>query len=300
MSRIALYHLETLLWIARLGTFAAAADRLNTTQPSVSARIRELEQHVGIKLFRREGRRMLLTVKGRAFVQQCESIWSELQTILLSADAFSQGSGILRIGCGEIAAVLWLPALIDELKQALPSVTLEVTIDLTINLLQKLEAGLLDIALIVGPVETPLLRAHPIGRVAMAWYSSHRFEAKRRECEVDPEKSIWCLSRPSLLYQNMIDHLRKVNLSARGINTCNNVRTLIEIVSGGAGLGILPVPMAETYVRNQTLVPIEFDPPPAPVEFIAVMRRSNDEPLVKEVYRRISAVDFAVESDLPR
>ena len=44
INRVSLYHLETLLWIDRLGTFSAAAERLNTTQPTVSARMRELEQ----------------------------------------------------------------------------------------------------------------------------------------------------------------------------------------------------------------------------------------------------------------
>src|SRR3546814_14165126 len=52
INRIAFYHLETLLWIARLGTFAAAAERLNTTQPAISARVRELENHLGTVLFR--------------------------------------------------------------------------------------------------------------------------------------------------------------------------------------------------------------------------------------------------------
>ena len=61
INRVSLYHLETLLWIDRLGTFSAAAERLNTTQPTVSARMRELEQRLGTALFRREGRAMSLT-----------------------------------------------------------------------------------------------------------------------------------------------------------------------------------------------------------------------------------------------
>ena len=54
INRVSLYHLETLLWIDRLGTFSAAAERLNTTQPAVSARMRELEQRLGSPLFRRD------------------------------------------------------------------------------------------------------------------------------------------------------------------------------------------------------------------------------------------------------
>ena len=56
MRKLAIYHLETLAWIARLGTFRAAAERLNTTQPAISARVREIESQLGIEIFRREGR----------------------------------------------------------------------------------------------------------------------------------------------------------------------------------------------------------------------------------------------------
>src|SRR5690606_36928179 len=69
INRVSLYHLETLLWIDRLGTFSAAAERLNTTQPTVSARMRELEQRLGTALFRREGRAMSLTAAGRKLVR---------------------------------------------------------------------------------------------------------------------------------------------------------------------------------------------------------------------------------------
>jgi DNA-binding transcriptional LysR family regulator len=287
MSRIALYHLETLLWIARLGTFGAAAERLNTTQPSVSARVRELEEHVGIKLFRREGRRMILTVKGRQLVQQCEPLWNELQATLLSAESFASASGIVRIGCGEIAAALWLPPIIAMLKHELPRVTLEVTIDLTIELHQKIEAGLLDICLLVGPADSPRLTSRPLGALEMAWYSSKVFEAARAPDQDPLTSPVWCLSRPSHLYQSMVDHLRDANLGTRNINTCNNVRTLIDIVASGAGIGILPTVLAQTWADSERLIPVDVGVTPDPIEFLVVMRRADDEPLISEIYRRI-------------
>ncbi|MEN9925330.1 MAG: hypothetical protein RL268_1456, partial [Pseudomonadota bacterium] len=68
MRKLAIYHLETLLWIARLGTFRAAAERLNTTQPAISARVREIESQLGVEIFRREGRGVVLTARGRQLV----------------------------------------------------------------------------------------------------------------------------------------------------------------------------------------------------------------------------------------
>ena len=65
MRRVSLTNLETLCWIARLGSFTAAAERLNATQPAISGRVRELEESLKVKLFQRRGRRMELTIQGR-------------------------------------------------------------------------------------------------------------------------------------------------------------------------------------------------------------------------------------------
>ena len=66
MSRPTMSQLETLCWIARLGTFTAAAERVHTTQSAVSARMRELETALGVEVFHHLGRRAELTVGGRS------------------------------------------------------------------------------------------------------------------------------------------------------------------------------------------------------------------------------------------
>src|SRR3546814_20785398 len=103
------YHLETLLWIARLGTFAAAAERLNTTQPAISARVRELENHLGTVLFRREGRTMTLTPAGRELVRESEPLWARFQGVLMGCSDIAGATDVVRIGEGEIAAARCLP-----------------------------------------------------------------------------------------------------------------------------------------------------------------------------------------------
>ena len=69
-----LKHVETFLWIARLGSFSAAARRLNTSQPAISMRIRELEQNLGVTLFDRRARSMRMTLKGREFADYAQRV----------------------------------------------------------------------------------------------------------------------------------------------------------------------------------------------------------------------------------
>ena len=172
MRRLALYHLETLLWISRLGTFGAAAERLNTTQPAISARVREIESQLGIAIFRREGRRMVLTVRGRQLVRDCEPLWATIERTFLEADGFAGASGVVRIGSGEIAAASCLPGFMREIKEALPGVTIEIALDLIARLLEQLLAGVSDIVFLAGPVASPGIRTQSIGMVELLWLAS--------------------------------------------------------------------------------------------------------------------------------
>lgn len=289
MNRIAMYHLETLFWIARLGTFGAAAERLNTTQPSVSARIRELEDQVGVALFRREGRRMMLTVRGRQLIQESEPLWNALESTLLSLKSFHQAAGIVRIGCGEIAAASCLPLFVAQLKKDMPGVTLEVEVDLTINLRQKLEKGLLDIAFLVGPVDDPALVAKSIGKTAMLWLVNKEVKSRisrRSGQSAFADLPIWSLSRPSHLYQVILESVGEYGMSPKAINTCNQVRTLIELVASGCGAGILPETMVRNQLKEKVLVPLSPDVKAAPIEFLVAITRAQDEPVVLEIFER--------------
>ena len=172
INRIAFYHLETLLWIARLGTFAAAAARLNTTQPAISARVRELESHLGTALFRREGRAMALTPAGRELVRESEPLWARFQTVLTGCSDIGGARGVVRVGSGEIAAAICLPDFVTALGRDLPNVTLAIDIALTVDLIQQLASGQADMIFGAGPVAHPMLRSTPIGGVDLLWLAS--------------------------------------------------------------------------------------------------------------------------------
>lgn len=295
MNRIAFHHIETLLWIARLGTFSAAAERMNTSQPSVSSRMRELEHLLGEPLFQREGRRMLLTVKGRQLVQELEPLWFQIERTLLPPDAAGSLSGIIKIGCGEIAAIRSLPQLLTTIGKQMPRLCLEVEVDLTINLRHKLSAGHLDLAIMVGPIDAQGLLGHSIGRVDMHWYV-HRelFEQNPAANAIDmmTRWPIWCLSRPSHLYELMTDAMRRSQNRSPAINTCNNVRTLIETILNGGGAAILPDILVQPDVTAGRLIRIADPCFDTAVEFFSVIRRAEGNPAVHEVFKRACEIQL--------
>src|SRR5919204_3305683 len=93
--------LETFFWIARLGTFSAAAERLYTSQANVSARIRELEDELDVLLFDRIGRQVQLTVKGRELLAYAEKVVAEAAQLRLAAGKPDMVQGVVKIGMAE-------------------------------------------------------------------------------------------------------------------------------------------------------------------------------------------------------
>ena len=293
INRVSLYHLETLLWIDRLGTFSAAAERLNTTQPAVSARMRELEQRLGSTLFRRNGRTMSLTAAGRKLVRDCDPLLRDMQLALLGSGGYGEASGVVRIGAGEIAAASCLPGFVAALKADMPNVGLEIEIDLTANLIQQLLTGRTDIAFAAGPIAHPALTTRPIGEVALVWLASPAIAASFGRGGEGAPVPVWSLASHSPIHGRMRDAINASRIAPKSLNLCNNARTMIDIAKADGGVGIFPEPMVRTDVAGGALVEIADMPALAPVEFHVAMRVSDSEPVLAQIFDRAAALNLA-------
>src|SRR3981189_3744118 len=97
-------HLETLLWVVRLGGIGAAAQHLNLTQPAVTRRIQELERELGAKALRRQGRNVARPPVGQTCLGSAERIVSEFAP-LRRATAGKAAGGTIRVGVVESIAL---------------------------------------------------------------------------------------------------------------------------------------------------------------------------------------------------
>lgn len=292
INRISIYHLETLLWIDRLGTFSAAAERLNTTQPAVSARMRELEQRLGSTLFRRDGRTMSLTPAGRKLVNDCTPLLRDMQLALLGSGGFNEASGVVRIGAGEIAAASCLPPFVASLKADMPNVALEIEIDLTANLIQQLLTGRTDLAFAAGPIAHPALRTSPIGEVALLWLANPAVAALFERGTGEQQVPVWSLASPSPIHGRMREAIAASRIAQKSLNLCNNARMMIDIARAGGGVGIFPEPMVRAEVTAGTLVELAGLPALAPVEFRVAMRVSDTEPVLTRIFDQAAGLSL--------
>lgn len=283
MRRLSLYHLETLLWISRLGTFAAAAERLNTTQPAISARVRELESQIGYPIFQRAGRTMALTVRGRELVRDCEPLWSAIERTLAQSSSFEGASGIVRIGAGEIAAATCLPAFLADLKAAMPRATLEIEIDLSQAMLRKLLGATHDLIFLSGPVSTPNILTRRIGEAEMIWVASPALGLvpKARPAGVP----IWLIHSHSPIHAVALASLDEGGLGGSVINLSNNVRLMVDVVLAGGGMAFVPEIMVRDHLARGSLVELRFVARRS-LPFQVAIRAQERDPLIRDMFDR--------------
>ncbi|MCL4660588.1 LysR family transcriptional regulator [Burkholderia multivorans] len=257
MKRISLVNLETLCAIAQQGSFQAAADKLNATQPTVSARVRELENLVGRPLFQRHGRRMELSLEGRQLVDKAEPLLGSLADLLVTLDDPSAASGLVRIGLGEIISETWFPRFIREAMRLMPNLSFDIKVDLTIGTRQDLENGKLDLALIGGNLASGALTSVSLGTLAMRWVCSPMLvgedSANYRLEEALTRYPVWSLAKASLLYPVLAQEL-KCSSARVSINLCDSISAMIGILVAGAGVGLLPEALVAEQLNSGTLV----------------------------------------------
>ncbi|WP_300302158.1 LysR family transcriptional regulator [Ferrovibrio sp.] len=171
-----LRNLETFVWVAHLGGFRAAAERLNTTQPAVSQRIALLESELGVKLFDREPRGVALTLKGNELLPYAERMLQLRADLLQAAREKRAMRGVVRLGVAETIVHTWLARLIERMHAVYPALTLEIEVDTSPILRERLVAHQLDIAFLLGPVSEPRIKNVALSSYPLAWVASPDLE----------------------------------------------------------------------------------------------------------------------------
>lgn len=149
--------LKAFLAIAEAKTFTAGARRLNVTQAAISMQIRQLEEEVGLPLFTRTPRRVILTEAGEHLLERARKILREHDSALAEiAEVAGAEYGRLRIGTASgTFAMHQLPAILKRLKDIYPRAEITVASGTSERLIDRMMHGEIDMAFVSLPVENP-------------------------------------------------------------------------------------------------------------------------------------------------
>lgn len=146
--------LKIFLTIVSEGNLSKAADKLFMTQPTLSRQLAEMEEHLGVKLFERGKRQMMLTEAGLMFEKRAKEILELIdQTESELKQNPNQLVGVIRIGAGESNASHFLAHLIEKFIESYPSVTFELFTGNADNIKEKIDSNQLDCGILLEPIE---------------------------------------------------------------------------------------------------------------------------------------------------
>ena len=282
-----LKQIETFLWIARLGGFAAAADRLNTTQSAVSARIQELELTLGVKLFERGRRAAHLTAKGQELVSMAEALMEQVQRIETSIGQTEALSGILRLGVADLIAVTWLSDFVREMRHRYPMLTLNLRIGLAMSLIESLRAGELDLVLAPGELWLSEFETVPLGASEFLWMVHKDWPVPNEELTPKDLQNwpIITLSQDSYHHRIINQWFRENGASGRNLIECNSIGVIVSLTLSGLGVGLVPKACVEDKLAQGDLRIIRCSPPMELVKLYALMRSDRSHPVARRIAR---------------
>lgn len=146
--RVLRYFLE----IAREENMTRAAERLHVSQPSLSKQMKELEQELGKKLFRRGSASIHLTDEGMLLRKRAEDILAMVDKTAEEFKALDEVTGgDVYIGCAESSQIQYLAEIIRQFRQRYPLLKYHILSGDTVQVAERLDRGLLDFAVIVEP-----------------------------------------------------------------------------------------------------------------------------------------------------
>ena len=290
MNNLTLKQLRYFEALASQQHFGRAAELSAISQPALSMQIKELETTLGMALIERGGRQVRLTRFGEEMLERAKSILRAVDELEdLARAARSNLSGRLRLGVIPTIAPYLLPSLIARLTETHPSLDLHIRETVTPKLLQELNEGRLDTAIVALPVSEPALTEVPL--------FSERFVLVRPAADAGlpvPDRDRLKELRLLLLEEGHCfrdQALSFCNLSAappRELLDGSSLSTLVQMVGAGIGVTLIPEMAVPVETRSATVAISSFRAP-EPERLIGMVWRKSS-PLARQLRQIADAV----------
>jgi LysR family transcriptional regulator for metE and metH len=180
-------HLSLVSEIAATGSVTRAAERLHLTQSALSHQLREIESRLGLQLFLRLGKRMVLTPPGERVLDAARRVLDEIGRTEEDLRLMSQnGKGVLRLCTQCNTGYHWLPPLLQSFHRKYPGVDVQIMVNATDQPLEALLEGRIDLAIVTSEVDDKRLATSALfdDELVAVVAPSHPF-AKRAFIEPD-------------------------------------------------------------------------------------------------------------------
>jgi DNA-binding transcriptional LysR family regulator len=291
--------LETFLWLAKLGNFRITAEKLHTTQASVSNRIATLEQDFGVRLFNRTSLGISLTEEGAKALVYAERIVRLAQQMERDISDSSVVMGTIRIGVIDTIVHSWLPQFLERIHQLYPRILIELTSDTSIQLSEQLLKGKLDITFQSVPVVREDIANINLCSFPMRWIASPLLGLGEEPLDMTDlgRFPIISFARNSVPHNTIVQLFSDLEAESVHINCIASVAAMIRLTMDGFGVSALPPAVITRELATGQLQSLNVAKAFPSLILLASHRVSHPHPIIGSIVSlaRQVARDFSVE-----
>jgi len=278
--------LKYIVAVAETKSFVKAAEQCFVSQPTLSMQIKKLENSLNIKIFERNNKHVLVTEIGKQVIETAKRILQDAEHIsILAKHEQDPFAGDFTLGAFPTIAPYILPKLIPLIKKKLPNLRLILVEEKTDILLHKLKTGLIDAALLAGPLHDESLIAEKLfdDEFKLAVATNHPLA---EQTIINPDE----LTNQPLLLLDEGHCLRDQALQfcqLSGIDEEQNVRatsleTLRQMVIAGTGITFMPTIAIQNNDDNIRYIPFE-EPKPKRTIYLVSRQTNPRTELIKQL-----------------
>lgn len=287
--------LETFVELARTPQLRRVADRLHSTPSTISMRIRSLEEELGVKLFEKTQNALVLTDTGRRLQPYAEAV---LKTVVELADAAQQSeviSGRIRVGIIETVVLTLLPDFMMFMREKYAGIDVDLTVDITTNLIRRLADGELDLIICIGvdPIG-PHFVTENLLTLRNLWVAKQGLLREGADIAEIFRHPLMTQISNSAPYNATVSHIQQMATSSAialadlRITSTPSLAALVSLVKEGLGVAVVPGLLVKEELRKHNLVQLAL-PEPKPM-LLSQWHMIDARPVIRYTAEAVRAI----------
>ena len=268
--------LQYVVAVADLRNFSQAAQQCNVSQPTLSGQIKKLEAQLGVTLFERNNKRVMLTESGAHIVRAATHILREANTIEEIAESAKDPlSGKFRLGAFPTVSTYIFPEMVPQVKKYMPDLRLILIEEKTASLIEKLRDGTIDAALLALPIHDDFLQSAAVfdDEFFLAVPSDHELAHHQKiNQRTLHQHRLLLLEEGHCLRDQALDVCQLHGINEEQDFKATGLETLRQMVRAGTGITLMPKIAIATDETGIAYIPFES---PAPKRTIGLVWRKT-------------------------
>lgn len=272
--------------VAEALSFRKAAERCHVSQPALSSQLLELEEALGVRLFERDKKRVLVTAAGQELLARATRVLLEADALLDAARRVSDPlSGSARLGVIPTVSPYLLPALTPKLRQKLPRLSVTWREEKTETIVALLAQGELDGGIVALESELGDVERLVFARDEFVLVTPLGHPLSKRGAAAAPDlrdQSVLLLDDGHCFRDQALAFCSKAKAHELEFRA-TSLSTLVQMVAGGAGVTLLPGLAVPTETQRAKLAVRRFATPPARTLALIHRRGSPVAPALERI-----------------